>query len=238
MTAFAFILGCVPLWMATGSGAVSRQDAGHGGDRRDAGGVGDRDFPDSGDFRRGRKNLASRIAEKGMNHERPSGRENFGHAPLPLVAALLAALLAGCTVGPNYQRPTVTRRPIFAIRPPIRRGRRSAMKNGAAVFPDEELQKLIRTALSKITTCASRPRGFCRRKRRWASRAPTSFRKSTAAPDTLSEKIPGFAIQRHSVAGAVFLERRFLGTIPAGDGSRAGESARLRMEPAAGDRHA
>ena len=25
MTAFAFILGCVPLWIATGAGAVSRQ---------------------------------------------------------------------------------------------------------------------------------------------------------------------------------------------------------------------
>jgi HAE1 family hydrophobic/amphiphilic exporter-1 len=25
MTSFAFILGCVPLWMATGSGAVSRR---------------------------------------------------------------------------------------------------------------------------------------------------------------------------------------------------------------------
>jgi len=25
MTAFAFILGCVPLWVATGSGAVSRR---------------------------------------------------------------------------------------------------------------------------------------------------------------------------------------------------------------------
>ena len=28
MTAFAFILGCVPLWVATGSGAVSRQGLG------------------------------------------------------------------------------------------------------------------------------------------------------------------------------------------------------------------
>jgi HAE1 family hydrophobic/amphiphilic exporter-1 len=25
MTSFAFILGCVPLWFATGSGAISRQ---------------------------------------------------------------------------------------------------------------------------------------------------------------------------------------------------------------------
>jgi HAE1 family hydrophobic/amphiphilic exporter-1 len=30
MTAFAFILGCVPLWMATGSGAVSRRVLGTG----------------------------------------------------------------------------------------------------------------------------------------------------------------------------------------------------------------
>jgi len=28
MTAFAFILGCVPLWTATGSGAISRQTMG------------------------------------------------------------------------------------------------------------------------------------------------------------------------------------------------------------------
>jgi HAE1 family hydrophobic/amphiphilic exporter-1 len=25
MTAFAFILGCIPLWIATGAGAISRQ---------------------------------------------------------------------------------------------------------------------------------------------------------------------------------------------------------------------
>ena len=28
MTSFAFILGCVPLWLASGSGAVSRQTLG------------------------------------------------------------------------------------------------------------------------------------------------------------------------------------------------------------------
>ena len=28
MTSFAFILGCVPLWLATGSGGVSRQTMG------------------------------------------------------------------------------------------------------------------------------------------------------------------------------------------------------------------
>ena len=36
MTAFAFILGCVPLWVSSGAGAVSRQILGNGGDRRHA----------------------------------------------------------------------------------------------------------------------------------------------------------------------------------------------------------
>ena len=49
MTAFAFILGCVPLWIATGSGAVSRRDAGDRGHRRDVGRLSDRNFSDSGD---------------------------------------------------------------------------------------------------------------------------------------------------------------------------------------------
>ena len=38
MTSFAFILGCVPLWIATGAGAVVAPDHGHHGDRRNAGG--------------------------------------------------------------------------------------------------------------------------------------------------------------------------------------------------------
>ena len=29
MTSFAFILGCVPLWFASGAGAASRRDARH-----------------------------------------------------------------------------------------------------------------------------------------------------------------------------------------------------------------
>ena len=37
MTAFAFILGCVPLWTASGAGAISRQVLGTGRDWRHAG---------------------------------------------------------------------------------------------------------------------------------------------------------------------------------------------------------
>ena len=61
---------------------------------------------------------------------------------------LAALLLAGCTVGPNYQRPTVDAPPDF----------RGALAPATAeslgdlrwwqLFPDETLQSLIRTALA------------------------------------------------------------------------------------------
>jgi multidrug efflux system outer membrane protein len=66
---------------------------------------------------------------------------------LPLIAAL--SLIAGCTMGPRYQRPAVPAPPAF----------RGAAESAAAeslgdakwwtVFADEELQKLIRTALAE-----------------------------------------------------------------------------------------
>jgi outer membrane protein, multidrug efflux system len=65
------------------------------------------------------------------------------------LSALAALLLAGCTVGPNYQRPAVDAPPDF----------RSALQPAAAeslgdarwwqLFPDEILQSLIRTALAE-----------------------------------------------------------------------------------------
>ena len=50
MTSFAFILGCVPLWAASGSGAVARQVHGNDGDRRNAGRQPDRGLSDSGEL--------------------------------------------------------------------------------------------------------------------------------------------------------------------------------------------
>jgi multidrug efflux system outer membrane protein len=66
---------------------------------------------------------------------------------------LLSVLLAGCTVGPNYKRPKIDV-------PTVYRGSAAeqAANSGAAslgdqkwweVYPDEELQKLIRTALQQ-----------------------------------------------------------------------------------------
>lgn len=65
-----------------------------------------------------------------------------------LVAVLSAAWLAGCTMGPKYQRPNVAPPPAFRGAPEA-----AADSFGDAkwwtVFQDEELQKLIRTALEE-----------------------------------------------------------------------------------------
>ena len=50
MTSFAFILGCVPLAIASGSGAVGPQDSRHRGRNRNVGGDGAGHLPDSGSF--------------------------------------------------------------------------------------------------------------------------------------------------------------------------------------------
>ena len=128
MTSFAFILGCVPLMLATGSGAAVAQHHGHGR------GVWH-------DHLHGRRPvhhpglLCVRAADRGARREedadtsrRPCGGERrsalmkpdirirnseFGlrissAAPMASVLFLvLVAALAGCAVGPNYKRPAV-----------------------------------------------------------------------------------------------------------------------------------
>lgn len=68
-------------------------------------------------------------------------------------AALAGIFLAGCTVGPNYKRPSVNVPSSFRNEPPGQPQTGNAASFGDekwfTVFQDEELQKLIRTALSQ-----------------------------------------------------------------------------------------
>ena len=64
--------------------------------------------------------------------------------------ATLAALLAGCTLGPNYQRPTVLVPEQHRNAEPPAPGREAvslADVQWFALFQDERLQALVRTAL-------------------------------------------------------------------------------------------
>ena len=60
MTAFAFILGCVPLWTASGAGAISRRVLGNGCDWRHAGSLCSGHLPHPGELRRRRTTGAPR----------------------------------------------------------------------------------------------------------------------------------------------------------------------------------
>jgi multidrug efflux system outer membrane protein len=64
---------------------------------------------------------------------------------------LIAALLAGCTVGPNYQRPTVSVPQNFRAPTPLPAPEAASIADVKwfDVFKDEQLQTLIRTALER-----------------------------------------------------------------------------------------
>ncbi len=71
------------------------------------------------------------------------------HAPIAIAAA--AALLAGCTVGPNYVRPSVNPPASFRAPEPLppQQAASLATLKWFEVFKDEQLQELIRTALAQ-----------------------------------------------------------------------------------------
>ena len=75
MTSFAFILGCVPLWTASGAGRGRPADHGHHGDRRDGGGQRDRHLPDPRDLLPGGEGLGGGCA--------PGCTRCFRNSPCP-----------------------------------------------------------------------------------------------------------------------------------------------------------
>ncbi len=87
--------------------------------------------------------------------------------------AVLALFLTGCSFGPKYQRPNVA--------PPVNfRGAQTASTESLGdaqwwtVFQDEELQKLIRTALAENLDVRIAAARWIRPRRRWALLALTS----------------------------------------------------------------
>ena len=151
MTSFAFILGCVPLWIATGSGAASRRILGT--------------VVISGMLAatllaiflipmlfvvveklatwRSRSRKAAMTPAPGSEHVmRFASRDCFD-------SGVRSALSAGCLVGPNYSKPELPT-------PDAIRGAEGAAAGPAfgeakwwEVFQDEQLQTLVRTALDQ-----------------------------------------------------------------------------------------
>ena len=153
MTSFAFILGCVPLWTASGAGSVARQIMGTTviGGMLAASVIGIFFIP-AIFYVVEKLSGASKEARPRSLPPTPAparGRLTCEITDLPLLS-LAAILLAGCTVGPNYQRPAVQTPATFRAPDRPRRRREPASLadlKWLEVFKDEKLQELIRTAL-------------------------------------------------------------------------------------------
>jgi outer membrane protein TolC len=99
---------------------------------------------------------------------------------------LLIGLLcfsAACTVGPNYRRPALPAPETFRAPDPLPPGQADSFADlkWFEVFKDEQLQALIRRALSGTTTCATPWPEWRQRAPRSASRGPISFLNSGPA---------------------------------------------------------
>ena len=68
-----------------------------------------------------------------------------------IIAVLAAALLTGCTVGPNYKRPAIATPANFRAPEPLPASQAASLADVKwfEVFKDEKLQELIRTALTQ-----------------------------------------------------------------------------------------
>ena len=148
MTSFAFILGCVPLWFASGAGAVGRQIMGTTviGGMLAASAIGIFFIPAI--FYVVEKLSGADKHITGLVAGARAGRliMKFSFTAIPL-----ALLLAGCTVGPNYERPNVPAPISFRAPEPLPADQAASLADlkWFEVFKDPELQNLVRTGLAQ-----------------------------------------------------------------------------------------
>ena len=109
MTAFAFILGCVPLWTASGAGAISRRVLGTAviGGMLAASLLAIFFIPVSFDVIERMGNYSPRATRGRRASACGFSYRNFGMIRTRTTVAAVLAALAGCKVGPNYQRPAL-----------------------------------------------------------------------------------------------------------------------------------
>ena len=143
MTAFAFILGCIPLWTAKGSGAMSRQVLGTVviGGMLAASLVAIFFIPVTFDLV---ERFGLLFAKKKPAR---SKRTNPMMRTRTFAAIMLLLSACGCKVGPNYQRPTVDvpgqYRGVAPNLPPQAANSSFAQMQWQSVFQDKVLQELI-----------------------------------------------------------------------------------------------
>ena len=108
MTAFAFILGCVPLWTASGAGAISRRVLGTAviGGMLAASVLAIFLIPEFDVVERFSHRKKRLLLQP--QHRPSCQRKGISHDPEALGYRNRVSVLTGCAVGPKYKRPPVT----------------------------------------------------------------------------------------------------------------------------------
>jgi multidrug efflux system outer membrane protein len=111
-----------------------------------------------------------------------------------IFAGLMASLLAGCTVGPNYRRPHVEPPAVYRgdLDPaPTADSRSLADQKWPAVFQDEQLQQLIRTALEQNYDVRIAANRVLQSRAQLGITRADQFPTLTAGASTTNQRIPG-----------------------------------------------
>ena len=153
MTSFAFILGVVPLWFASGAGSVARQIIGTtviGGML--AASVGHCCSPGPTP-RGGGCQALPRSALQPFPHKRSLLPWKVNEMKKLAVLFMIMGLVSGCAVGPDYKRPTTNEPSTYRGLTPEQAAKAGpislAEQKWWEVFQDQQLQELIRTALQQ-----------------------------------------------------------------------------------------
>jgi multidrug efflux system outer membrane protein len=144
-----------------------------------------------------------------------SVRDHVGQASWPVRVFFcgLLALLTGCTVGPNYRRPAATVPPAYRNVAPDQTADTTSLgdEKWFTIFQDEELQKLIRTALANnydVQVAASR---IVQAQAQVGVARADQFPTIGAGPGFTSERIPGFGYNLIQLQGLLSWDIDFWG---------------------------
>ena len=136
-----------------------------------------------------------------------------------------AAVLAGCTVGPNYQRPAVQTPDRYFNAAPTAAAAPDTSSLGDekwfALFGDPELQKLIRTALDNNYDVKIAAARILQAQEQVGITRANQFPTVGAGPSFISQRVPGFAFSYFQIAAMVSWNPDFWGRF-----RRATEAAR------------
>jgi len=133
-------------------------------------------------------------------------------------------LLAGCTVGPNYHRPAVTVPETFRNQTGGRDAASLGDEKWFTVFQDEELQKLIRTALAQNYDVRIAATRILEAQAQVGITRSNQFPQVSGSVGYTAQKIPGFAFNALQLQGLFSYNFDFWGQY-----RRATESARASL---------